>query len=59
MKGWMRGEPWPFRKGVLSPVCLREQRGGVEGREAHGGHRMGKEYTHWQERKRETGGGPV
>lgn len=38
---------------VLSPVCWREQRGGVEGREAHSGHRMRKEYTHWQGRKRD------
>lgn len=42
-------------RAVLSPVCWREQRGGVEGREARGGHRMGKEYTHLQGRKREGG----
>lgn len=42
-------------RAVPSPVCWREQRGGVEGREARGGHRMGKEYTHWQGRKRERG----
>lgn len=62
-KGVDAREPWPFWEGwvgrwgwaVPSPVCWREQRGGVEGREAHGGHRMGKEYTHWQGRKREGG----
>ena len=50
--GGLGGAVWGA---VLSPVCWREQRGGVGGREAHGGHRMGKEYTHWQGRKREMG----
>lgn len=62
MKGWMQGEPWPSWKGwegSLAPSVEGAKRGCGRAEEAHGGHRMGKEYTHWQERKRERWGGPV